>query len=369
MIRRDDVQAANRIFLTFLVIGTALLLGVPYIWNLPEVEVRKLQQSLPSSEKLTLLGQSELVDKRRSNLVGSIGTLATIVAGVVLFLNYRIAQERLRVDTDKIRKDARLAESRLIAERFSQAIEHIGNDNIHIRLGGIFSLEKLIKDSPNDYWTVMEVLTAFIRKESPYQDYERVLNLQMRSQYKLSRLQGNRFSSDSLESEPSADIHAALAVVRRQTDYINENSFQIRDKIVLYRTNLLFADLDEAKLIGADLSMCNLITAHLSHANLRKADFSYSAMQFASLKHANLSDANLDNADLHHCTLSNANLSRASLDGTNLYKADLTDANLEGATVVKEQLNQAILCRTKLPKGIDINLNRDCPVVEVKQSE
>jgi hypothetical protein len=29
--------------------------------------------------------------------------------------------------------------------------------------GGIYSLERISKESPDDYWTVMEILTAFVR--------------------------------------------------------------------------------------------------------------------------------------------------------------------------------------------------------------
>jgi hypothetical protein len=32
--------------------------------------------------------------------------------------------------------------------------------------GGIYSLERISKESPDDYWTVMEILTAFVRERT-----------------------------------------------------------------------------------------------------------------------------------------------------------------------------------------------------------
>lgn len=74
-----------------------------------------------------------------------------------------------------------------ITERFTRAIDQLGkadqetsNDkhgkdgqvkkenNLAIRLGGIYALERIGKNSRTDYWTVMEVLTAYIRQNSPW---------------------------------------------------------------------------------------------------------------------------------------------------------------------------------------------------------
>jgi hypothetical protein len=42
----------------------------------------------------------------------------------------------------------------------------LGSDKLEVRLGGIYSLERISKESPDDYWTVMENLTAFVRERS-----------------------------------------------------------------------------------------------------------------------------------------------------------------------------------------------------------
>ena len=53
-----------------------------------------------------------------------------------------------------------------VTERFTRAVEQLGSEQLTIRLGGIYSLERIARDSQKDHWTVMEVLTAVVRERS-----------------------------------------------------------------------------------------------------------------------------------------------------------------------------------------------------------
>ena len=55
----------------------------------------------------------------------------------------------------------------------AKAVEQLGSDKLEVRLGGIYSLERISKESPDDYWTVMENLTAFVRERSRRNEAER----------------------------------------------------------------------------------------------------------------------------------------------------------------------------------------------------
>ena len=48
-----------------------------------------------------------------------------------------------------------------ITESFSRAIEQLASEKIEIRVGGIYTLERIAHDSLDDYRTVMETLTTF----------------------------------------------------------------------------------------------------------------------------------------------------------------------------------------------------------------
>ena len=53
-----------------------------------------------------------------------------------------------------------------MTDRFTKAIEQLGSDKLDVRIGGIYALERIARDSAKDHPTVMEVLTAFIREHS-----------------------------------------------------------------------------------------------------------------------------------------------------------------------------------------------------------
>jgi hypothetical protein len=52
-----------------------------------------------------------------------------------------------------------------VTDRYTTAIEQLGSDKL-VRIGGIYALERVARDSAKDHPTVMEVLTAFIREHS-----------------------------------------------------------------------------------------------------------------------------------------------------------------------------------------------------------
>ena len=109
------------------------------------------------------------------------------------------------------------------------------------------------------------------------------------------------------------------------------------------KCDLSEANLKWAKLRGANLSGANLKDANLSGADLRKAK-----LKGANLKGANLKGANLENANLSEANLSGADLRKADLSGADLEKADLKNVLY---------LKNAILCKTKMPWGIE---NTNC---------
>jgi len=53
-----------------------------------------------------------------------------------------------------------------VTDRYTKAIEQLGSDKRDVRIGGIYALERVARDSPRDHPTVIEVLAAFIREHS-----------------------------------------------------------------------------------------------------------------------------------------------------------------------------------------------------------
>jgi hypothetical protein len=51
-----------------------------------------------------------------------------------------------------------------VTDRYTKAIEQLGSEKLDVRIGGIYALERVARDSPRDHPTVMEVLAAFVRE-------------------------------------------------------------------------------------------------------------------------------------------------------------------------------------------------------------
>ena len=186
-------------------------------------------------------------------------TLAQIFGGLALLYGLYLTQRRIVATEDNVR----IAQEGQVTERFTRAIEQLGNDNLAIQLGGIYALERLAKDSEKDHGTIMEVLTAYVREKATKE--------------------GKYAEETSLK--PTADIQAILTVLSRRatTNY--------------YPLEL---DLNHTRLVGADLTGANLDDAYLTGADLTGAY---------------LTGAYLNSADLTGADLTGANLTRARLDG------------------------------------------------------
>jgi len=272
---------------------------------------------LTNFKKLETTGDKNRFDASLAivnSLVGGIGTIATVAGGVVLYLNFREATENTRI-----------AEDRLITERFSKAVEQLGSKKLEIRLGGIYSLERIAKDSPDDHGTVMEVLASFIREKSPV--------------------------AVSLDKDIgiTIDIQAALTVIgRRNSGNDKEYKVNLHNANLIGGANLCGANLCGANLSRAHLKWANLIGAKLIGADLMGADligvyFSRSAdSSREDLSNADLSKAELIVADLTGADLRGVNLIGADLTGADLTGADLTGADLIGADLIGEEREKAI---------------------------
>jgi Pentapeptide repeats (8 copies) len=239
---------------------------------------------------------------------------------------------------------------RRIAESFSKAAEQLAHDKIEVRLGGIYTLERISRESLYDYWTVMETLTAFIRERARWAD---------RFLPGISDSGGGQ-SDLILPHEIPTDIAAVLSVIVRRSE-----EGRRREKSEDLHLNLRDADLRGADLVGAHLEGAFLNGAYLQGADLSRAFltgakfntrhnavFQGTKFYFVSstnLSGASLIDANLDGADLTGAFLKQTRLKGAHLKGTVLIGTNLS----ETLDLTEAQLCAAIgTAMTVLPKGL-----------------
>jgi hypothetical protein len=104
-------------------------------------------------------------DARGRLLTLSAGLFA---AGALIFtaLNFNLLQRNSERADQWQRRTYELTEQGQVTDRYTKAIEQLGSTTVDVTIGGIYSLERIARDSPSDHPTVMEVLTAYIREHS-----------------------------------------------------------------------------------------------------------------------------------------------------------------------------------------------------------
>jgi Uncharacterized low-complexity proteins len=318
------------------IIAVLFLIIIPYL----QVDYQGISNS---TVKATLENQY------RATLAQVFGGAAI---GISLYYTWRriaIAEEELKTTQENLKATQEIAQNNLkvsqesqITERFTRAIDQLGNPAIEIRLGGIYALERISKESEEDYWPIMEILTAYVRKNSIFKiaKNRKVTNLAM-------DIQANESITSKVPEIRNIplDIQAVITVIRRR-----KHSFENGEanSLGLQETNL-----HGANLFDANLSRVNLSGADLSDANLSRAD----------LSEADLSLANLSDADLFLADLSNAKLSSADLSGAKLSIAKLSGAKLSGArNLTIDQLSKVkTLYGAELDEELFISLKEKYP--------
>src|SRR6516225_2261792 len=95
---------------------------------------------------------------------------AVIVALAGIWANVRNTSATTEVSrraVEAAQRTVELTERGQVTERYTKAIEQLGSDKgLDVRIGGIYALERIARDSAKDHPTVMEVLAAFIREHS-----------------------------------------------------------------------------------------------------------------------------------------------------------------------------------------------------------
>jgi uncharacterized protein YjbI with pentapeptide repeats len=352
------------------------LLVVVLLWLVGLPKISSLIINFWNQLKLLPEKDSQLLVEFLKVAISFVGTIATVVAGVAVYFNIRIAQRNANLTEKKLEDERYYNRSRLITDRFSQAVEHLGHTETEVRLGGIYALEQIVKDSfaleevvkiakdSKDYhWATIEILTSFVRSKSSEQMVGSNANF------------------------VGSDIQAALTVIGRRKQELDpedrfidlyETSLQ---GIKLYKLNLCKANLYKANLSLSRLKKVNLSEANLKEANmlgayLKEINFSKAKLNKATLssksQKTTIYQANFDSANLTGATLENINLYKANLVGATLCEAllshaDLREARLENANLSEANLSDAKLAEAVL-KGVDLS-NANLTRCNLKESQ
>jgi len=304
--RRPPYWLAGVLLAAAVLVAFAILVFVPVLLH-PDLPAADLE-GLPDAEARIAARQSQaqLQNDARSTLLQGLAGLILVAGAVATWRQVQISRHGQ------------------ITDRMSRAIEQLASDSIHVRIGGLYALERLAKDSAEDRQTITKILTAFVRTRSPW-----TARPAPDHQHATPALEDGMLRL-GLRAE---DVQMAL--------YILGDRPHPADERPLY---LSFADLRIASLARRDLR--DLIC---QRANLAGAWLQLARLDHAFLKETDLRQAHLEGAHLADARLNDAHLEGADLRDADLRGADLTGACLDGADLAGVQFDE----RTTWPKGFD----------------
>jgi hypothetical protein len=246
----------------------------------------------------------------RGTLLGVLAPVVVAIGAVAAFLNYRETSTQNRRSVELSRETLDVARRGQLTERFTKAIDQLGQtaeDKLDIRLGGIYALEQIAKESKELHGPVMEILTAFLREHSP-----------------------NAKETSAEFAPPRADFQAIATVLgRRQVGHDPDG----------FRLDFRGVALDVVNFEGAQLQ-----GAVFWEVKLQKANFAYAQLQGASFAHAQLQEAIFEGAQLQGAVFLDVKLQGAYFSGADLERARFEPHRRNAAGDVDmtwEQLAQA----------------------------
>ena len=223
---------------------------------------------------------------------------------------------RSQVETAQSQADTALRT--LSYERYQRGAEMLGSPTLAVRLGGIYALQQLAAEHPNQYHVqILRLLCSFVRNPTKDEVLDQPIEVE----------------GEVMPQRIREDVQAALSAIGRRS------SIQIQIEIAEEFT----VDLQRANLHSADLRRCKLDRAELTDVTLENANLEGASLQAAHLVRANLANAILNCAGFKDSICRLAQFRRAKALG-----ADFRNADLEGTIWVNATLNDADLSFSSL---------------------
>ena len=194
------------------------------------------------------------------DLHGDIDSVSTTVRNLGLIIGGIIAMLLAVWRSTVAERQANTAQQSLLNERYQRAAEMLGNDVLSVRLAGIYALEHLAVEHPEQYHVeAMKLLCAFARNPTK-EDVE-----------------GEEVESTRTD-RPRDDVQDAMTAIGRR------NEARIRlERDSGFKLDLRSADLRRVRLKGANLSGAVLDEANLTEAILIGANLSCASLWSTNL--------------------------------------------------------------------------------------
>jgi len=246
----------------------------------PPLTQRALDEVASANRVAVEQTQQKLQNDARTTLLQGLGGTAVLLGVYFTFRQLRIA---------------RLGQ---VTERFTRAVDQLGNDSQDVQLGGIYALQQISRVSDDERSAIHEILASYVRIHAPWKDPHDPGPVDVNA---IPRLR-----------EWAPGVQAAMLALGRRGKATPIDAPLGLMGVKLQRLRLSSIDIrGGANLAGALFWRSSLINAALGGANLRGAKLGWTDLRHAGLDGADLREADLRGADL--CDIKH--LDRANLHG------------------------------------------------------
>jgi uncharacterized protein YjbI with pentapeptide repeats len=234
-----------------------------------------------------------------------------------------------------------LSNEQQITNRFTETIRLLSDSNRDIRIGALYALERLCKDSEKDKISILQIINAYIRNRAP-QSSKDILH---------------RFVDSSLNKASSDDYscsfyHPSNEVYVFQVD-TTKQELDIQVAIAILGTNnsgqvpLNFTGLN---LQGIDFRALDLSNSDFSYCDLTSDDFGKATIDSCKFNNVVANETNFAVTKMRKSSFENSLLQEA-----NFYQADLSNSYIGGgACCYKCQFGEAVFINGKLENSVDL---------------
>ncbi len=241
------------------------------------------------------------VKNKFAQVLGGFGGLILLAVQIyrTVILNRQVKgneiADRNREDQAKadLEEQRRSNISREILDQYVKAVDQLKDDNIAVRLGGIYSLEKIMnspaKEAIEYHDTIIELMCAYIKDKR-------------KIQYNVLK----KVDVVNLEF----DIIAILKIIDRRVNRNNE-------KCII--------DLSNTNWICADLELMNFNDINFNYSHFNKASIRDACFNNVSLVGAKFEEAICWNSEFINCSFLNSNFSKSQFDDATITNAILTN--------------------------------------------
>lgn len=298
--------------LTIVVITSTLLFLPPLM---VEIQVAKSDQKT-----------AELVDKYRITMAQSIGGLAILI-GVYFTARNVFATEQTRW-----------------TKTFTDAINQLGTVNdktgnavVPIRVGAIYALERLSRDSPADAHVISRILADYIQVETAQLNVEAVPVDTAQVTVETAELTVETPQINAGQKAPGAlrlprtDIAAAMTSLML---IARGKALRKDDPVVLY--DLLSPDLD---LSGRTIGEIRFVRSTLSGSRFDQASCKRSRFEDCQMDGCQFISTRLSGSIFNNCVLAGGNFSMARATDSRFLSVDLSNAEFVDAVLIRVEFS------------------------------